>query len=237
MGLKARLEAEAARARAAVRDVASSAVENEFPGLRALLADPDESESAERLLLRLVRSVRDDEPGGLWSQEAIGDRAKRRRRHLGLLSFGTGPLVGVASQAVDLYCDVATLHDVAALHRLALTDEQMAAHVLVLWSITPTMAEGEAAIAGTDGRSVEDALGAALTREANERLPERWTPWSVIKAMWQMRSLIDDVREGGKSGVVKPVVFTGRHTKRVIERVERQLAVSGDDLPAIFSDP
>ena len=191
-----------------------------FRGLRRLFADEDEKPtSIERFLLALVRAVRDDEPELDQSARDVFEDARRRRRRLALVSFGAGPLVGVANQVADLYCDTATVCELVELHGLDLRDERVAAHMLVLWSATDSIDEAQAAIDGT-GPPVAVILGGELS----ERVPERLTARTAVKALWQARGAVDDLRKGASSAL-GDVVFTGKRTKQLIARAERQLGV------------
>lgn len=188
--------------------------------LRDLL-DRDQSLSLEGFLLLLVRSVRDDDE----EEQDAGDvyrAARKRRRRLGILAFGAGPLVGVANQLADLYCETAVLSDVAALHDITLTDEEIGAHMLVLWDIAETWDEARAAIDGEP--SVAVLVGRKLSEGARDRIPEELTVRSAIKALWDVRSTLGEAREIGP-GAFKTVLFTGRRTKQVIARAEAQLGV------------
>ena len=51
-------------------------------------------------------------------------------------------MVGTANQLVDLYCETATVVDLDRLHGLGMSDERIAAQMLVLWNITPDIARG-----------------------------------------------------------------------------------------------
>src|SRR3954469_1987534 len=155
MGLRDRMEAGAARlggaARDVTRDVASAglrrAPDEGFRSFRALFDDDDDQPaSIERFLLALVATVRDDETEVDRTARDVFETARRRRRGLGFVSFGTGPLVRVSNQVADLYCDTATVCDLADVHRLALGDEQIAAHMLVLWGVAGDFDDAQAAM-------------------------------------------------------------------------------------------
>jgi hypothetical protein len=73
-------------------------------------------------------------------------------------------MVGVATRVADLYCETATVCDVADFHTLDLRDEQIAAHILMLWSITEDFQRAEEAMQGKP--PVAEILGAKLTERA-----------------------------------------------------------------------
>jgi hypothetical protein len=229
MGLRDRIEENARRLGESGRRIASEAsaqgVDGSFRNLREIAGgDDDQPPSLEGFLLTLIRAVRKDE-----QEEALGARdvyvtSRKRRRRLGLMSFGTGPLIGVANQLADLYCEAAIVCDVATLHGLQLSDEQLAGHMLVLWGIveTPTEAqkviEGEPPLAGILAGKLRDRVG--------EHLPEKLTKRAAIKALWDARRALEDARKASPSGAVRSVVLTGFHTKKVIKKAEAQLGVA-----------
>lgn len=192
-------------------------------GLRDLFAD-DQPLTVERFLLLLAGRVRSDEEGGAERKDRDVYRgARKRRRRLAMLAFGAGPLVGVANQLADLFCETATLCDVAAHHGLALADEEIAAHMLVLWGIVETQEAARGAIGGEP--PVANILAGKLRDRAGEQMPEKLTKRSVTKALWDARSQLGDARKGATSGAVRNVMFTGHRTKQVIARAEAQLGI------------
>jgi hypothetical protein len=226
--IRDRLEAGAARLGETAREVADSdAVQRAGDGLRgfrAMLTDDELSLSIELFLLALVRAVRVDRAEN-WSRRKVLRAARRRRRRLAVGSFGAGPLAGVANQLSDLYCETATVCDLADIHNLSLTDEQIAAHMLVLWSLTDTLDEAQAAIDGTSEQSIADILAERLRASAGGRLPENLTKASAVKAIWDTRGLVGDVRRSASTRALGPVLFPGWHAKRVIKRVERHFGL------------
>lgn len=228
MGLRDRLEENATRLGDSARKAAASApgqlAGESFRGLRAIFSEDDEqSLSVERFLLVLVRAVHDDELDEGRGARDIYVTARKRRRRLGLLSFGAGPLVGVVNQLADLYCETATVCDVAALHSLSLSDEQVGAHMLVLWGVTDSHDVAQSAMAGEP--PVARLLATKLCGRTGEQLPEMLTKRSVTKALWDVRHAVGDTRKGVTTDAVRTVAFTGHRTKKVTKRVEAQLGV------------
>jgi len=229
MALRDRLDAGAAKLSQGARDVADSGTVRQagesLQGLRALFkTDVGRPTSIERFLVALVRAVREDDRTGDRSTRDVFEAARRRRRRLGVLSLGAGPLVGAASHVVDLYCETAVVCDLEGVHHLGLSDESIAAHMLVLWSVTDTLEEAESAIAGTGERSVAAILSTRLRAHSKERLPETLSRRSAVKALWDARAAVGEAREGASSAI-RGVAFTGRRTKQVIRKAERQLGV------------
>jgi hypothetical protein len=223
------------RIAATVSDVGTSAVAGAagklqrtgegFSALRAMFDEDERTFSIELWLVLLVAAVRDDEQEDERSRRDAYRTARSRRRRLGLLSFGAGPLVGVATQLVDLYCEVATVCDIADVHKLDLTERQIAAHLLVLWSISESLDEAQAAIDATGQRTVGAMVADRLGEHARGRLPEKLTKREAAKALWEARGLIGDARHAAGTGSVGGVVFAGHRTKQLIKRAEAQLGV------------
>lgn len=228
MGLRDRLEENVGRVnRGARKAIASAPVRQageRFRRAREMFEDDEQPLSVESFLLILVRAVREDEQGEERQARDVYVTARKRRRRLGLMSFGAGPLIGVANQLADLYCETATVCDVATLHGLNLSDEQLGAHMLVLWGVADTNRAAEQAIAGEP--PVANILAAKLRGRAVEQLPEKLTKRSVTKALWDVRSAIGDARRDATTGAVRTVAFTGHRTKKVIRKAEAQLGVN-----------
>ena len=145
--------ADKVRQSAVVEKVMDSApvqsVSETFAGLKALFTDEDEREFVvERMLVTLVRTVRDDDDEPLTDKD-VEKAAKRRSKRARRTALLAGPMAGTANQLVDLYCETATVVDLDRLHRLAMSDERIAAQMLVLWDITPDITTAEASILGT----------------------------------------------------------------------------------------
>jgi hypothetical protein len=228
MGLRDRLEENARRLGEGGRKIAASApqrVEGSFRSLREIAAgEDDRTASVEGFLLILVRAVRKDEQEEPPDARDLYVTSRKRRRRLGLMSFGTGPLIGVVNQLADLYCETAIVCDVANLHGLELSDEQLAAHMLLLWDIVESPTVARMAIEGEP--SLTSILAGELRELVGEQLPETLTKRSAIKALWDVRGAVGDARRAGSSGAVRTVVFTGFRTKKVIKKAEAQLGAA-----------
>jgi hypothetical protein len=233
MGLRDRLEEQAARAGDHARAVAALErvrhAGESFRGFRTMLTEDERGQSIEVYLLALVRAVRDDDHDEEQANRDVYVRARKRRRRLGLISFGAGPMVGAASRMADLYCETATVCDVADLHGLDLSDEQVAAHMLVLWSIAEDFARAEAAMRGEP--PVAEILGAKLFEYLNLELEAQPTKLAIAKAIWDVQRLnplnvADDAKKAVGGQPIRSVAFTGHRTKKVIKKAEAQLGVS-----------
>ena len=217
----------------AAREAATSSpslqkVGDNFRGLRSMLTD-DQAMTPERFLVRLVDAVRVDGRADDRSTDDVYVAAKSRRRRLGLASFAAGPLIGVVSQLADLYCETAVVCDLSDVHGLDLTDEQIASHMLVLWSVTPSLDEAHHAILGTSQHTLAGMLAGQLYGSLGVRdLDAPITKQTAIRALWKARGVIDDVRRG-PTAAAGVVVFAGRRTKNLIRRAERQLGAGGED--------
>jgi hypothetical protein len=232
MGLRDRLEKKASELGESVLTAAPEYVrkaEDGFRGFREMWSDEERPLSVETFLLNLVKAVRDDDPDDYRSQRDLYVKARKRRRRLGLMCFGAGPLAGVANRVADLYCETATVCDVASLHGLSLSDEAIGAHMLVLWGIIDDLGAAERAMAGGEP-SAAAILGSRLAQETDLQMPETLTKGSVTKLLWDIHQLdVGDTAMGAKkaatTGSVRAVAFTGHRVKKVIKRSETQLGV------------
>jgi hypothetical protein len=239
MGWKDRMAAGAAKATELARDVADSApvakvldsepvqnVTDTLAGLRAMFTDEEEREFiVERGLVALVRNVRDDDDQEPLTDRDVEKAAKRRSKRARRTALLAGPAVGTANQIADLYCETATVCDLDRLHGLGLTDELVAAHMLVLWDVTPDLEVAQAAILGT-GESVTTLLGKRFGETAAAHMPATDSKRDMLKALWKARGLANDARESvmGERNI-SGIVFAGKRVKEFIERAEAQLGV------------
>src|SRR4051812_37514327 len=201
MGFRDRLGAGAGWLGDAARDAASAglrrAPDEGFTSFRELFDDDDaEPVSIERFLLALVATVRDDETEADRDARDVFETARRRRRGLGLVSFGTGPLVRVSNQVADLYCDTATVCDLAEVHRLGLSDEQIAAHMLLLWGVARRLDEATAAMGDATGVTIWVLLHRRmLTGDGDGPPVEEMSKLDAVKALWNARETMEDARK------------------------------------------
>jgi len=229
LSLRDRLEENARRLGEGGRKIAASVpaqrAEESFRNLREIAGGEDDgAPSIEGFLLNLIRAVRKDEQEEGLNARDVYVTSRKRRRRLGLMSFGAGPLIGVANQLADLYCETAIIFDIAALHGLELSDEQLAAHMLLLWGIVESPTEARQAIEGDP--PLASILAGKLRKQVGGQLPEKLTKRSAIKALWDVRGTLGDARRASSSKAVRTVVFTGFHTKKVIKKAEAQLGVA-----------
>ncbi|MEA2170400.1 MAG: hypothetical protein QOF76_3700 [Solirubrobacteraceae bacterium] len=187
------------------------------------LVDDEREFTVESLLLTLVGAVHDDEDE--QTAKDVLEAAKKRRRRIGLVRLGTGPFAGVAGEVTDLYVETATVCDLSELHRLALTDAAVAAHMLVLWGVYETVPQAAEAI---DHGTVSSTLSARFSEKVGTDQPI--TAVRAIKILWRARSLRDDL-EG--TSAVGAVVMPGRQAKKFIKTAERLLLEprAGSGLP------
>jgi hypothetical protein len=232
MGLRDRLERKAAELGQGVLTAAPEYVqraEDGYRGFREMWGDDDRPLTIEAFLLALTQAVRDDDPDDFRSHRDLYVKARKRRRRLGLMCFGAGPFAGVANRVADLYCEIATLCDVASIHDLVLSDQQVAAQMLVLWGITDDLPGAERAMAGEEP-GVASILGGRLARETELQMPAELTKTSVAKLLWDVHQLdvtdtVMRAKKGATTGSVRVVAFTGHRVKKVIKRSEIQLGV------------
>jgi Asp-tRNA(Asn)/Glu-tRNA(Gln) amidotransferase C subunit len=196
-----------------------------YRGLRAVFKDEETPITVETVLAGLVAAVRADEHEEDRSARDVFRTARSRRRRLGLLSFGAGPLIGVATHIVDLYCETATVCDLAELHSIDLSEQQVAAHMLVLWGILESVAEAEAVMMGTRTQTLASIIGGRMRGGVAEHIPDRLTKRTAIQVLSDARGVVADARKVAGTGSVGGVVFSGHRTKQVIKKAELQLGV------------
>lgn len=197
-----------------------------FRGLRSIFADDGQPVSVERFLIALVGAIREDD-ADLWiSGRDVYARARQRRRRLGLMSFGAGPLAGVATQMIVLYCEVASVCDLDGAHGLGLSDREIASQMLVLWSLAPDHETGLAMLDGTAKPTLAATISSNLRDQASRHLPAKLTTKrGVVEALWGARGAIVDARKVAGSGSIRGVVFSRKQTKKFVKKAETQIAV------------
>jgi hypothetical protein len=227
MALKDRLMARAGRLGATAAQAAlehTQHAEEKYRGIRAMFDEDDEHVSMEGMLVALVAAVRDDEQEDKTARDVF-ESARARRRKLGLISLGTGPLVGVATHIVELYCEVAVVCDLADLSSVALDDRDVAAHMLVLWGVMDDLGQASAVMDGRASESLAEIVGQQMRAEAVEHIPRKLSKRAAIQALADARHLLGDA---SRADGLRGVVFSGHRTKQLIKRAEFQL---GRQLP------
>lgn len=228
MGLRDRLQDRAVRAAREAQDRAANSVPTRMAGdglrgFRGMIEGEDEGPGVESFLLSLVRAVRSDELVDDRSRRQVYVAARKRRRRLGILALGLGPLAAVANQVADLYCETAVVCDLADFHGKDLADAQVVAHLLVLWRIADDFDSARRSIAGNP--PVANLLGRRLLEHLDQRLPDQPSRRSIVTALWDVRADLGAARKGVTGEAFRAAAFTGHRTKNVIGRVEVQLGV------------
>ncbi|MEV4420041.1 hypothetical protein AB0L40_08715 [Patulibacter sp. NPDC049589] len=207
--------ARARDAAGAARDAVSARAQGGLLGL--LRMDDDRRVTIEGITVLLVSAVRSDEERDLSDRDVL-KAARRRYRRLGALSLPSGPVGGVL---VTLYCEAATLCDLVELKGDPLSDEAVAAHLLVLWHVVPDLDAAAGAIAGSGPN-----VAAVLRERAQGRidaleLPEPMTKRAAVRLLWRLRDVAGDAQELEGTGV-RERLFPGRRVKAfVVEAVEQ----------------
>jgi hypothetical protein len=221
---KAAASDSAGRAVSHVKEAIDERTDGAGPRLLALLRMDDEQPiTLEALVVLLVDAVHKDGEARELSDRDVYKAAKRRYRRLGAASLPTGPLGG---HVVKLYCEAATLCDIVELRAAPLGDEEIAAHLLVLWGAMPDTTSATAAIDGS-GLSViatlalrgKDRLGLTAEGLATKR--------AVITTLWRLRGsglrgALDDAREAATPGI-RENLFPGARVKAFIAEAHEQL--------------
>jgi len=218
----------AARAVTTAREKLESRSDGAGPRLLALLRMDDERPiTLEALVVLLVDAVHSDGEGRELSDRDVFKAAKRRYRRLGTVSLPTGPLGG---HVVSLYCETATLCDVVELRGVSLTEEEIAAHLLVLWG---AIADTTSATAAIDGSGLSVLATLALRGKGRLGLPPEGlaTKRAVITTLWKLRGTglrgaLDDAREAATPSI-RENLFPGARVKAFIAQAHAQLEAAG----------
>jgi len=202
---------------------------NRLSGMRALLNhDEDGSLSIERFLLLLIHTSRSKAPAAR-SQKDLIKLARQRRRYLGTRCVAAGPFVGVTTKLADLYSEAATVCELVDFYRLDLSDQQVAAHMLVLWNVTDdadeALAAVDPAIAGTIARVVAGRARYKIASDTSASV----TMLTAAKVLWDFRGSAVDVRRHTRAQSVRGWLFAGHRTKQLIKKAEQQLGINKND--------
>jgi hypothetical protein len=182
-----------------------------------ILREDEQQLSVEAFLVLVVDAVNGDGERTL-SDEDVNRAARRRARVAGMIGmFGGKPGRGAAS----LFTEARLVCDVVDQHGLQLTDEEIAAHLLVLWKLSPDLEHAAAAIDGS-GPSVARKLGSEL---AGDKRVDHMSPKEALKALWRLRVLFDDDALPGSSKI-RHVAMPKRRVDKITETIERQLGVA-----------
>jgi hypothetical protein len=223
MGWKDKLAAKAADAAKSGIEMARDKVENEHAASRAkALRDMRDEQpiTIEALLVLLVDAVHEDNPREL-SKRDVKKAGKRRQRLAGGLGMFGGP---VGMYTASLYCEAEILCDVADRHRLPLSDEDLAAHLLVMWNAMPDFPSAKAAVDGT-GESVAARMAAHVQGNVAQKPLDQMTKRDAVLALWRLRGALTETSLPG-SARARDVFLAGSRVKAVTQAAERQLAVA-----------
>jgi len=232
-GLAGRAKEAADRGAATVGDrLAERVGDNDiYQRVSSILTMGDEQAmvTPERLATLFVHAVRKEDKENLREKDVI-KAAVRRQRLIGLASMPAGP-VGV--YVSSLYCEAAILCHVEQLHRLALSDQQLAAHLLALWNVMPDTPSAEAAINGSGpsvvafhtGRAKEAVSGLDLNSMGEFKKVD------ALKFLWRLRKgarqgVQDSVESTPGSINPRDVLLPKGRVKEVFATAQRQLGMS-----------
>lgn len=208
-----------------------------FKALEAALPDngavgPSVGPVIERVLVTLVQNLRAEGRGanGLpTDEEEDSGSARKRARRAGFMTGALGAVGGAPREAVELIEQARAAVDIAEEVAPGRSDAQLAADLLVVWSLVDDPA---AALAFTEERA-PDSLLVTLTRDQYERIkdaiPDRWTVRATLKFIWKARvvkDVVETVRGGG--GFIQAVPVVGAipgawNAHRGMKRFEQDL--------------
>ncbi len=225
MALRDRMAAQAARVASTAAAKARETVAGSDAVVRMLAIvriDDDRPMSPERLLVMLVDAVNGEADRELTDRDVL-KAAKKRQRLAGAAGAAGGP---VGLQLASLYCEAEILCDVAERHRLVPANEELAAHLLVLWNAMPDLDSAKAAIDGS-GLSVFARMAADAHARVVTKPREEMTKRDVVRMVWKLRGAVGDVEMPGSSSP-RDVLLPGKRVKAFTKAAERQLGVTSD---------
>jgi hypothetical protein len=195
-----------------------------------LMASDDARLSVEAFLVLLLDTMNaDDDDDHAPTAKQVERAGRRRARRAGIVGIWGGPaglcLASLYSEAM-LVCDIVDRHD------LDLTDEQIGAHLLVLWNLSPDLAEATAAI---DGSGPSVAAQVLDDRVLDGKPITGLSPKDAVLVLWRMRQLTDPDELPGTTKM-RHFALPKRRIRRVTEQVEAQLGVRStptDAAPAV----
>lgn len=196
--------------------------ENATSRLKALIEmREDQPITIEALLVTLVDAVHEDDPREL-SRRDVKKAGKRRQRVAGGLGMLGGP---VGTYVASLYSEAEILCDVADRHGLALSDEDLAAHLLVLWNVVPDVEVARAAIDGS-GPSIATHMATGVRDRLTDSPVDQMTKKDAVMALWRLRSMVTSSSLTARVSP-KDIILPGGRVRAVIKDAERQLGVAG----------
>jgi hypothetical protein len=176
----------------------------------------------ESFLVMLVDAVRGDE-GREMRHRDVRKAAKRRQARLGKLCVFGG---ATALYLLSLYCEVAVLCDVERAHQLDLSDEEITAHLMVLWRLMPEHADALAALRD-EGPSIFDRAAEHVRTNvvAGAADDGQITKREALMLVWRLRGAYGEIELPG-SASPRDVFLPGARVKALTAAAEEQLGVS-----------
>jgi hypothetical protein len=199
------------------REFAADHIDKARPGLREILRmDDDRQISPERLLLMLVAAVDGDDEVemSLKDLRAAGKPSERIAAAAGVLGGAPGVFVG------SLYADAAIYCLLDDCFELGLTNEDVAAKLLVAWGAVPDMATAQAAIDADDPITL-----AGIARQQLGEAVRAQTKRDSIMMLWRMRWGLRRKAPILDISSVKRLVFTGGALEDRLEDAADQLGI------------
>jgi len=225
MAWKQKLAVKAVEAAKAGIGMAKDKIENEHATSRIkALKDmrDDQPVTIEALLVVLVDAVHQDDSGEP-SKRDVKKAGKRRQRVAGTVGMFAGP---IGMYVASLYCEAEIMCDVADRHRLVLSDEDLAAHLLVMWNAMPDFVSATAAIDGT-GQSVAGRMATQLHGKVTAKPLDEMTKRDAVLALWRLRGLISNTSMPERANP-KDILLPGSRVKAITKAAERQLGVTAE---------
>ncbi len=141
--------------------------------------------------------------------------------------------MGVATKLVDLYCEAATVSELADLYRLGLSDQEIAAHLLMLWGITEDAEEADAAVDPTRAGTIAGLVIGQAREKVVVDPSDSATVLRAGRALWTLRGSVVGTERPTTAQSVRGWLFARRRAKQLVTRAKQQLAVGDDHRRAI----
>lgn len=138
----------------------------------------------EQLLVTLVQLLR----GETEAKRSPG-HARGRVRRRAALTGSLGPFGLVPTEVVQLVEQARAGVRIADGQDPERSDSEVAADLLVAWGLLTDAELAERVTAGTSEHSLLDELVLRGGEILRDHIPDRWTPWSTLRLLWEARQL------------------------------------------------
>lgn len=210
------------------RQLTASQMAKLGPHLREVIdLDDDRPVTPETLLMRVVAAVHDDDEVELSFKDlrGTGKRNERLTAAAGMIGGGVGCVIA------DLYAEAALFWMLADCFDLDLSDEAVAAHLLVAWGALPDPVVARAVM---DPRQ-EATIAAEASKRCQVEAVSMLTKRDSVATLWRLRSGLARVPIFDPS-TLHDLFFAGRALQQRLDTAALQLGLSKQDVrkPSLF---